>query len=158
MINCDSAKEIGENLLLKCIGNDFQDLRLKRNDKVKPLSFMFKNLKVYDQEAQINPTQLFNRILCTFKSEDTLKKCFEFELAPFPLSIMDNGILRKTNKSALLAYLDKKCPAIDVPPPQSIFVIDEGHLLHKRVWQFPASYGEILSQYVNYVTYHYGSN
>ncbi|CAG9761491.1 unnamed protein product [Ceutorhynchus assimilis] len=44
-INCDSAREVGENLLSKCIGLNFQDLRLKRNDKIKPLSFMFKTLK-----------------------------------------------------------------------------------------------------------------
>lgn len=67
--NCDSAKEIGENLIRKCIGKDYQDLRLKRNDKVKPLSFMFKTLKEYAQEAQVNPRQL----LTEFFIHSTLK-------------------------------------------------------------------------------------
>lgn len=156
-INCDKAKEIGENILQKSIGNNFQDLKLKRNDKVKSLGFAHKTIKVFDQVSPVNSTQLFNRILCSCKSEDHLKECFKYELASYPLSLFDNGQLRKNVKSVLFAHMDKKCQPSNDLVDNAMFIVDGGYLLHKVIWQIPSTYGEIFEQYIKFVHYNYGS-
>lgn len=60
-------------------------------------------------------------------------------------------------KSTLLKIFDKLCPPLEhFSKPVQHYVIDGGHLLHKVIWQKPATYGDILSQYYTYITYHYG--
>lgn len=39
------------------------------------------------------------------KSNDELRQYFDYELAPYPLSLFDNAGMRKTTKSTLMIFL-----------------------------------------------------
>lgn len=146
-------------IINKIIGTKYSDLRLKRNDRVKPLSFGVTSVKIKSEEVSVNPALLFSRILCSASSSDEIKQCFKYELAPCPPSLFDNGSLRKTTKSSLFKVFDKVCkPLENCVEPIAHYVIDGGHLLHKVVWQKPAVYSDLFSQYYSYITYHYGHN
>lgn len=61
-----------------------------------------------------------------------LKDCFAHKLAPYPLSMFDNSIMRKTEKCKLYNYFQ---PMYDEPSlDNSCHVIDGGLLLHKVAW------------------------
>lgn len=76
-VNCYKAESIGIRLMKSIIGQNFQDLKLKRNDKVKSLSRNV--IKIRGESVVINPKQLFNRIVCTATSTEQLRECFEYE-------------------------------------------------------------------------------
>lgn len=157
-INCDSVVEKGEGIMEEHIGQNFGEIRLKRSNKVKNLSFINKTVSLYNQTASVNPSVLFNRIICTYKSKDELTKCFSYDLSPYPLALFEKGCLRKTTKSTLYKIFDKKCVPTNTPPDDTYFVIDGGYLIHKVVWQFPTTYEEIYKQFFKYIVYHYGKN
>lgn len=113
---------------------------------------------VNKREVVINPMQLFNRIVCSNKSPEELKKCFAFELAPYPPSIFKDGEIRSGTKSQLLKEFDSISPPEQHAPKNTVYVLDGGFLLHKLVWQKPATYKDICAQYVNYVIHCYGAN
>lgn len=158
-VNCDKAAEIGEKVINRIIGTNYSNLHLKRNDRVKPLLSGISSIKIKDREITVNPALLFSRILCSASSPEEIKQCFKYELAPSSPSLFDNGLLRKTTKSALYQIFDKLCPPLlQNPSFVTHYVIDGGHLIHKVVWQSPAIFSEIFSQYYNYIKYHYGQN
>lgn len=73
--------------------------------------------------------------------------------------MFDNGSLRKTTKSTLYKFFDKlHQPLLQNPASITHYVIDGGHLLHKVVWQSPAIFSDLFSQYHNYIKYHYGQS
>lgn len=78
------------------VGKDFEDLKLKRTDKVKTLHPH--TIKIRDETVVIDPRQLFNRIICTATSAERLEKCFEYELSTEATSIFLNRSMRKTTK------------------------------------------------------------
>ena len=122
----------------------------KRNDKVKSLSSVNKCFKLRDDVIQINPQQLFNRMICIATTTSKLEEClcyelssypkalFDevslnlcYELSPYPTALFDEVSLRKTTKSQLMTVLAKySAPTLAV---ETYFVIDVDHLLHKVV-------------------------
>lgn len=100
-ITCDIAEELGEKCITQFVGKNFEEMKFKRADKVKTFDSILSTTKINNNEVDVNPTQLFNRIICAVKSEEELKKCFQFELHNFPPSLFSKGILRKGTKSAL---------------------------------------------------------
>ncbi|GBM40156.1 hypothetical protein AVEN_100567-1, partial [Araneus ventricosus] len=70
-------------------------------------------VKVHDELIPVNPDTIFRGISLLKKSDGELQKYFEFELAPFPLSLFDEGGLRKTRKVCLLIEtLSKEIPTL----------------------------------------------
>ena len=52
--------------------------------------------------------------------------------------------------------LDSLAPSGSHPPSEAVYSIGGGHLLHRVVWQQPATYGHICEQYKQYTTKRYG--
>ena len=52
--------------------------------------------------------------------------------------------------------LDGLAPSGCQPPSEAVYTIDGGHLLHRVVWQQPATYGQNCEQYKQYTTKRYG--
>lgn len=104
-VNCYNAESIGKHLMQSIIGQNFHDVKLKRNNKVKSLSRHV--VKIRGESVAVNPKQLFNRIVCTSSNSDQLRKCFEYELSTEPHSGFVKGLMRKTKKSALFSVFEK---------------------------------------------------
>jgi hypothetical protein len=105
-INGDKSKEIGLAGMKGMIGQSFAEVKLKRNNKIIPLSAMNCSVRIRDEIFAVNTMQIFNRIICVMKSEEDLKECFAFELAPYPLSLFTETTMRKTKKSILCEMFD----------------------------------------------------
>lgn len=86
--------------------------------------------KVKNPESIINPTMRFKRIAIATEDKK-LKEFLCYELAPYPLSIVDNEIMRKTQTSKLYDFL------VHLPEKYSLenycHVIDGEFLLHRVV-------------------------
>ncbi|GBL60933.1 hypothetical protein AVEN_169786-1, partial [Araneus ventricosus] len=95
---------------------------------------------------------IFRRISPLKKYDAELQKYFEFELAPFPLSLFDEGGLRKTRKS-VFNYLFST--ATDLFLTSACYVVDGGFLLHRVLWQTKESFSFILKKYVDYTKKHF---
>jgi hypothetical protein len=82
-----------------------------------------------------------------------MKSYFEFELAPYTFSIIEETGMRKTKKSA---FYDLFSPTIEkVNLQDAVYVVDGGYLLHRVTWQSKDKFSSILQKYVDYVNSYY---
>ncbi|GBL90477.1 hypothetical protein AVEN_179406-1 [Araneus ventricosus] len=86
------------------------------------------------------------RISLLKKSDSELQNYFEFELAPFPLTLFDEGELRKTSKSVFY-YLFFTATDVHFTPACS--VVDGGFLLHRVLRQTKEPFSFILKKLVD---------
>ena len=125
------------------VGHNFFDLKLKRTNKVNPLSVLNGTVKVREEVVPVNPQQLFMRILCVLPTSEDFEKYMKYELAPKPLSLFDGHTMRKTPKSALADVIETKITRTEVAPTNCV-VVDGGFLLHKVVWPKSCTYQVLL--------------
>ena len=79
-------------------------------------------------------------------------------MAKQPPSIFDKETLQKTQKSVLGTLLKEQADVREDIPENSLYVIDDGHLLHVVTWPTDATYSDVLEEYVSYTTKHYGTS
>jgi len=72
-INCHMSREIGATLLSKVHGNYFHDIKLKRKEKVLPLSAINMGIKIHDELVPIDPLLIFQRLCVTKQSDKDLQ-------------------------------------------------------------------------------------
>ncbi|CAG4972676.1 unnamed protein product [Parnassius apollo] len=148
-INFHNARAVGLASISKMTGQTFNNIKLKRADRVLPLFSASSVIKVHDEKVPIDPVLLFQRMSITQTFEDTLETFFAYELAPYPLTLFDAVGMRKTMKSALYNCFD--CLNFDIENTNSIYIIDGGYLLHRVVWDRDETFQTIFEKYVQYV-------
>ncbi|KYM94341.1 hypothetical protein ALC62_15043 [Cyphomyrmex costatus] len=152
-IDCNKAFEIGTHAVESTFGKKIGDVKIGRKYRVQPLSIMTSKIKIDSKDVPIDPTLLFQRICLMKKDDDELKGFFQYELAPYPLSMFDENGMRKNTKSD---FYNLFLPLQEKPTFQNAwYVIDGGYLLHKVVWPKKSTYVEIFQTYVNYIKKHY---
>ena len=151
-VNCDDALSVGEASMKAMEGKLFSEIHLQRKNNVRSLASVTKAVEVPGEDVCINPNQLFHRIVCIVRSEEELAEYLTYELAACPPALFDDCSLRKGNKSSIVTVLDGLAPSGSHPPSEAVYTIDGGHLLHRVVWQQPATYGQICEQYKQYTT------
>ncbi|GBM43443.1 hypothetical protein AVEN_18609-1 [Araneus ventricosus] len=97
-----------------------------------PIRGFTSKVKVHDELIPVNPDTIFRRIPLLQNSDGELQIYFEFELAPFPLSLFDVGGLCKTHKSVVY---DLFSTTTVVHFTSACYVVDGGFLLHRVLWQ-----------------------
>lgn len=100
-INCYKAHEIGLQSMVNITDLKFNEITLKRADKVLPLSAINKLVKINDCKVSADPLLLFQRITVTKQFESNLEGYLQYELSPYPMSLFDSNGMRKTTKSRL---------------------------------------------------------
>ncbi|GBN73034.1 hypothetical protein AVEN_44198-1 [Araneus ventricosus] len=155
-INCHNAREVGITSMTKMFGQTFNNIKLKRVDKVLPLLTISSALKVHDEKVPIDPVLLFQRMSITKSFEDELETFFKYELAHYPLSLCDAIGMRKTQKSAI--YDCFQCVNVEIHNTNTTYIIDGGYLLHRVVWDREEIFDAIFEKYVYYVNRHFGHN
>lgn len=87
-VNCYKAQEIGQKILSSVVGENLNDVKLKRMNRVVSLEYANKtNVFLRDDVISIDPLLLFQRIMLKVKTDEELKECFKYELSPIPLSL-----------------------------------------------------------------------
>ena len=115
-------------------------------------------MKVRGRDVAIDPNILWHRLSLVIKDNTERESCFSYELAQEPTSIFKQGMMRKTQKSQIGIIIKDGIEKINDSPDDSFFVIDGGYLLRKVVWPASVTYGQVCSEYVDYVIRHFGSN
>lgn len=151
-INCHLTYEIGIESMSNVIRSNFGQVKFQRKNRVMPLRGFTLKIQIYDEEIPVSPDIIFQRISYMKKSDEEFKEYFEFELAPYPLSLFDEKGMRKTKKSV---FYDLFNPVTDYNFENAVYVIDGGFLLHRVVWQIRETFSSILNKYVNYVKQYY---
>lgn len=93
-------------------------------------------------------------------SPGDLSSCFQFELAPQPLSLFDGmGLMRKGKKSDMYKILEALAPCEDNSRTEKcFFVIDGGHLLHRVLWPAHATFKSLYTTYTKYIQNNFGTD
>ncbi|KAK3918976.1 LOW QUALITY PROTEIN: E3 ubiquitin-protein ligase RNF31 [Frankliniella fusca] len=74
-VSCDKAFMISASMA-KYVGRAFSDITLHRKEKAVPLSAMNRSISVQGAAVQVNPTQLFHRIIIAQKDVSDLEQHF----------------------------------------------------------------------------------
>lgn len=97
-INCYNAFEEGLKVMKKIEGKNVRELKLLRKDKINSLLAKNNKIKIHDNVIPVDPLLLFQRICVLKKTDYELKTYMNYELAPYPLALFEDGQLRKTKK------------------------------------------------------------
>lgn len=87
-VNCDDSYDVGMKSMKEIEGNNFADVKLKRKNKVTTIGSIVSSIDVRSEKVPINPDQLFNRVICMSQGTNNLKQYFNYELNPYPLSLL----------------------------------------------------------------------
>lgn len=157
-VNCDEAYQIGVAAIKEIEGKKFSDIHLKRKHTVKSLAHVTRSIPLRNETVCVNPNQLLHRMVCSVRSCEQLAEIFHYELCTYPPSLFDEaGLMRKGNKSSIVKVLAPKANEISNEKSKGeCIIVDGGHLLHRVVWQRPATFRTICEQYTRYVLTHFG--
>ncbi|KAF2885048.1 hypothetical protein ILUMI_21125 [Ignelater luminosus] len=93
--------------------------------------------------------------LATTKDYRSLAQ-IKYELAPYPLSLLDESGMRKNQKSSIYnCFLSVN---IELDTTNVTYIIDGGFLLHHVIWNREETFDANFDIYVHYVHRHYGYN
>lgn len=97
-INCYKAQEVGLQIMNDIISDNFNDVKLKKINRVKTLEFANRTtIRIRDEAILIDPLLLSKKIMLNVNTDEELKEYFNYELSPIPLSLFDeSGNMRKT--------------------------------------------------------------
>ena len=107
-INCDHVENVGHELQSKLDCIAVTKATIKRKEKVKPLAALKNIVRIQNQTANIDPTQLFTRLIVLAERYDDIKSYFEYELTAIPTSLFTDNFMRKPNKASLIQSLSGK--------------------------------------------------
>ncbi|GBN48105.1 hypothetical protein AVEN_204063-1 [Araneus ventricosus] len=105
-INCHNAREVGITSMTRMFSQTFNNIKLKRVDKVLPLLTISSAIDVSDEKVPIDPILLFQRMSITKSFEDQLQTFFKYELAPYLLSLFDATGMHKTQNQPFMIALN----------------------------------------------------
>lgn len=95
--------------------------------------------------------------MTALKKTGQLQEYLQYELAPYPMSIFNEGLMRKTPKAALFDLFVTENNDI-IKHSEGVFVIDGGMLLHRVRWSQNESLQEIIRKYISYLKKNFGSD
>jgi hypothetical protein len=153
LITCHLAYEKGIQSIPKIVGSNFSSVKFSRKERVIPLQGIYSKIKIYGEQVPLPPDTIFRRIYFLKESKEEMKSYFEFELAPYPLSMFEETGMSKTKK---LVVYDLFSPTTEqVNLQDAVYVVDGGYLLHRVTWQSKVKFSSILQKYVDYVKDYY---
>lgn len=152
-ITCYNAVAVGKQAMAKMADLDFSNIKLARKDRALPLSTVSSSIKINDEKIPVDPLLLFQRISISKKTDEDLKVYMEYELAPFPLALFNEGGMRKSTKSTLYKLFTTTTK--DVCLAELDIVFDGGLLLHKVIWQRGTKISTICERYIHFITQNY---
>lgn len=156
-INCYDCFEIGKKGVKEMTGKIMSTIKMSRSNRVLPLSAVSSSIKSKDNVlVPIDPNLVFQRMNIVGKSDKQLKEYFGYELAPYPMSIFSEGLMRKIAKSKIFDMFQTETNAIN--HKESLFIIDGGMLLHRVRWSQNDLLSDILDKYVSYLKGHFGND
>ncbi|KAJ8879480.1 hypothetical protein PR048_020088 [Dryococelus australis] len=138
-INCDQAEYVGLGATKCMIGSKFE---------------MARSILIRDDVVEVNSHQLFVWLICAMKTENDLKHYLSYDLSARPPALFDEVSMHKTVKSTFLQLFSYTTPEKNSTNDPRRIVINGVHLLHALVWPCPATYGQLVGAYLEFVQKH----
>ena len=104
-INCDEAEKVGQDIHNNLDGICFEDVAIKRADRVTTLSSLNQGITIENKHINIDPLVLFTRLVLLLDRSEEKEKYFQYELTPVPTALFKNNFMRKPNKANLADHL-----------------------------------------------------
>ena len=158
-VDVDNAKAIGDKIMNSMTNQSVIHYTFKRKDQATTLLKASSSVRVGDDQVQIDPELLFQRLIVTPKSAEEKEEMFRFELCTHPTSLFDEKLmLREAQKSVLGDALWSQLESGTTESLGEVqYVLDGGSLLHRIPWpRGSPTYREICMLYCDYVTRKYG--
>ena len=156
--NADKAYDIGKAAAVAMTGHSYGDVKLKRKDQIKSIGVANDKVTVRGREVEVNSTLLFMRVACVIKHQAEMGEYLRHEFGSKPPALFDNGIMRKTVKSALANRLKSNVTPCSEGLENPFYIIDGGHLLHAVKWPRDCTYVHLCETYAALVINHYGTD
>lgn len=86
-INCHRTIEVGQAMISKMVGLNFQVVDFQRKKKVLHFSALSSSIEIEKCPVPGNSMILFKRMRILKESSGDMHKYFDYELAPFPMSL-----------------------------------------------------------------------
>lgn len=112
-------------------------------------------LKLGKTSVPIDPL-LFSNSFPSLNTPKDLENYFEYELAPFPLSLFEAADMRTTKRSNFYQIFRLITKKLD--EQNTVFVVNGRFLLYRAEWRHCETFGAVRSRYVTYVEKHFNSN
>lgn len=125
-IDCWNAWEVGRQGMNLIVGGNFEDISMKRKNKVRSLCTVNSKVKINDYVISIESTILFQRIIKLDSSKEEFSSYFCYEMASIPLSIFDEFAMREADSSKIINLFLTIAAPVSEP---NFFLIAGNHLL-----------------------------
>ena len=115
-------------------------------------------VSVDGEKIEIDPQQLYQRLLVAGIGNFELQTLFQYELCSYPSSLFDKKLLmRLADKADLLNALIAMVPSsvVTESPIDAAYVIDGRALIHHVSWPKSISYTDLCKIYVEYLLTNY---
>jgi hypothetical protein len=163
-VDTDDAVNVGKIIMLKMVGKT-SDMTFLKKDQVTTLGAKANTGKKTEQQNEINPDVLFQRMIAVARVDGVdLHTCFQYEMTAQPASLFEpSGLMRQANKATLgdaiwtpMKGVDMALP-ITEPTETVTHVIDGGSLLHRLPWPKGATFDSVCNSYVDLVKRSYSN-
>ena len=127
-VNCDLAEEIWINICQKIDNIIVAAAKIKRNDRIKTLASLYNKVMLGKHKGiNINPINLFTRLIAVAQPEEDISTYLKFELTAAPTSLFKEGLMQKPDNPQLRrALVDVTA---EVSEPSGNYVLDGGALI-----------------------------
>ncbi len=153
-INPEIAFEVGNKMQVKLDGHAVTST-MEVKFKVHALSSLRKIPKVNEKKIHLNSLKLFNRLIIFAQRKGTVDSSLEYELTPFPLSLVSNKD-QKINKANKAGFSNTSLKELRIDLTDQVcssLVIDGGWLLYMVKWEQGQTWQQISDSYLIYVQY-----
>ena len=156
-VNADRAEAVGQTIVKSMHGKSVAEYKFSKKDQVTALAATT-YLTVEGEQLEIDPKQLFQRLLVAGAGTVDIVTLSTYELSSYPAVLFDSNLLmRLPDKASLQSSLVKKVPSCIVSqcPEDVVYVLDGGALLQRLPWPNQTTYATLSSLYIQYVHRHY---
>ena len=154
-INSDDVESVGSKIQQQMDGVVFSEVKITKASHVKTLEDLKPSVIVAGRQVHIDPAVLMLRCQAVAKRMDNgVESYCQYELTAVPTSLFSNNFMRQGQKLATELLVVPATPRLSVP--ETLSVIDGGWLLDKMCWETMTTFGTVYSQYVDYLSEHFG--
>ena len=128
-LTCDKAHEVGGDIQKEMDGQAYTGCPIKRRKHISTFQSLYASINVGTEKVTIDPLTLFIHliVLVERKRQNETVDHFRYEMAPYPMALFKDGIMRTAKKSKLKQLLMENVNSVEAP--QTVRIVDGGTLL-----------------------------
>ena len=147
---CDKTNEVSGDIQKEMDGQVYTDCSIKQSKQISTLQSLYASVNLGTEKVTIDPLTLFLRliVLVERKPENEIADHFRYEMAPYPMALFKDGIIRTAKKSKLKQLLMKSVNFVEAP--QTVRIVD-GSALWCCDWKKDETFEIILRRFSQFL-------